>query len=461
MVEKNPMLLKILYKGGMLILTCKLGNEVINCYDGTHDKEQLKKWALKKILLCPVCGKPYEYCHGKVKTPYFRHMEKNECEDLYSESETEEHLNGKRDLFEWIKNQDGVTNAILEGWIPATKQRPDIMFEYNGKKYVIEYQCSPIATEYIERHDLYQAVGITDIWICGTEKYLQQYHNGSGKKRINLLEGESKVYYDITKNCFYFSIDDLDKITKMNYKKIQCLLEDKINLIKIPKEYAVFNKGICINNFLFESMERKISDYDNKKEKDILSYLDKVRKYYPLFEIKTHRKKHTIFVDLYDKPENNILICTIEINMCYYNSSIQIHDCRDFYSKLHTNIKALNFLINNVYDNRKSYIDAYRYRENRNKKIEYINTISKKISSFNGVKDVSCNFNSFYYEYGIIINLYQNDFAIFIKHKGVDFCQRINGYWRNINRIEYENEEDIFNSELLSLIIQNFDLEEN
>lgn len=161
-------------KEDILILTCKLGNEIINCYDGTHNKEQLKKWASKRILLCPVCGKPYEYCHGEVKTPYFRHMDKNECEDKYSESETEEHLNGKRDLFEWIKKQNGVTEAVLEGWIPETKQRPDIMFKYNGKKYVIEYQCSPIATEYVERHELYKASGIIDIWICGIEKFLQK-----------------------------------------------------------------------------------------------------------------------------------------------------------------------------------------------------------------------------------------------------------------------------------------------
>ena len=133
----------------------------------------LKKWSKKKILLCPVCGKPYEYCHGEVKTPYFRHMDKAECEDKYSESETEEHLNGKRDLYEWVKRQVGVTNAVLEGWIPKTKQRPDIMFDYNNKKYVIEYQCSPIATEYIERHELYQAVGFTDIWIAGVKKYFK------------------------------------------------------------------------------------------------------------------------------------------------------------------------------------------------------------------------------------------------------------------------------------------------
>lgn len=133
----------------------------------------LKKWSKKKILLCPVCDKPYEYCHGEVKTPYFRHMDKEECEDKYSESETEEHLNGKRDLYEWIKKQIGVTNAVLEGWIPETKQRPDIMFDYNNKKYVIEYQCSPIATEYIERHELYQAAGFTDIWIAGVKKYFK------------------------------------------------------------------------------------------------------------------------------------------------------------------------------------------------------------------------------------------------------------------------------------------------
>ena len=158
----------------MLILTCKLGNEIINCYDGTHNKEQLKKWSSKKILLCPVCGKPYEYCHGKVKTPYFRHMDKAECEDRYSESETEEHLNGKRDLFEWIKKQKGITNAVLEGWIPETKQRPDIMFEYEGKTCVIEYQCSPIATEYVERHDLYKASGIMIFGLQDMKNILSQ-----------------------------------------------------------------------------------------------------------------------------------------------------------------------------------------------------------------------------------------------------------------------------------------------
>lgn len=180
------------------MLTANIGDKIVNCYDGTHNKETLKKWASKKIILCPACGKPYEYCHGRVKTPYFRHMEKDKCEDLYSETETQEHMDGKRDLFEWIKKQKGVKNAVLEAWLPETGQRPDIMFEYDDKKYVIEYQCSPISTGYHERHELYQAGGITDIWICGTEKYMQK------NMRIKEIEQYACGYYSPSHNLFYF-----------------------------------------------------------------------------------------------------------------------------------------------------------------------------------------------------------------------------------------------------------------
>ncbi len=180
------------------LLTANIRDKIVNCYDGTYDKETLKKWASKKILLCPACRKPYEYCHGRVKTPYFRHMEKDMCDELYSESETQEHMDGKRDLFEWIKEQKGVKNATLEAWIPETKQRPDIMFEYDDKKYVIEYQCSPISTEYHERHELYKAGGITDIWICGIEKYMKM------NMRVKEIEQHICGYYSPKHHLFYF-----------------------------------------------------------------------------------------------------------------------------------------------------------------------------------------------------------------------------------------------------------------
>jgi len=169
-------------------------------------------------------------------------MDKNECEDKYSESETEEHLNGKRDLFEWIRKQDGVTNAVLEGWIPETKQRPDIMFEYDRKKYVIEYQCSPIATEYVERHELYKASGINDIWILGTDKYREKSEIGKSF-RVKEIEKYTSIYYDT---------------------KGKSVISNKINLLGLSEECVneMSNLFICNHfDYFIEKTRNDMFDY--------------------------------------------------------------------------------------------------------------------------------------------------------------------------------------------------------
>lgn len=229
------------------MLSCLLNGQRINCYDGTYNKEQLKKWAAKKILLCPACGKPYEYCHGKVKSPYFRHMDKVECVDKYSEPETEEHMTGKRDLYEWIRKQPGVTDAVLEGWMPGTKQRPDIMFMFNGKQYVIEYQCSPIATEYEERHELYQAAGVIDIWVCGIEKY---FTNSSRKKHMDKV---CVGYYDPKNNAFINS----NGYMYLNYRYLipeHCYYQGEPGR---PLEKLIFKDGHVYDQELFEIKEKR------------------------------------------------------------------------------------------------------------------------------------------------------------------------------------------------------------
>ena len=248
------------------MLSCLVGENRINLFDKKYDKIQLKKWADKNILICPACNKPYEYCHGKIKIPYFRHKDKELCLDKYSESETQEHLQGKRDIYEWLLSQDNIKDVVLEGWIPETKQRPDIMFKYNGIQHVIEYQCTPISTEYYERHDLYNAVGIVDIWICGANKYFQSYHKGSGNKRMSVIENESRKYYDpITKNMYmldkYFNIDKID------YEKYDLFL--------------VKNIGLSYSSYSYYKSRRMgwvtISDYEGNNS---------LAKYIPLSKIK-------------------------------------------------------------------------------------------------------------------------------------------------------------------------------
>ena len=225
------------------MLSCLVGEKRINLFDKKYDKLQLKKWADKNILICPACNKPYEYCHGVVKTPYFRHKDKQECIDLYSETETQEHLRGKMDIYNWLIQQEPITDVELEGWLPLTKQRPDIMFKCNGEQYVIEYQCTPISTEYHERHELYQASGIKDVWILGTLKYLQLYHDGHGSKRVSEIEKYTEYYYDSINEMMLFRDSNIP--SRMN-KKTYNLMDDKFSLYKTnyPNILSIKNSSL-------------------------------------------------------------------------------------------------------------------------------------------------------------------------------------------------------------------------
>lgn len=341
-------------KEDTLILTCKLGNEIINCYDGTHNKEQLKKWASKKILLCPVCGKPYEYCHGEVKTPYFRHMDKNECEDKYYESETEEHLNGKRDLFEWIKKQNGVTNAVLEGWIPETKQRPDIMFEYNGNKYVLEFQCSPIATEYVERHELYKASGIIDIWILGAEKYLKR------NMRKKYIQDFSYAFYSY-KNQEIIPVEHSDLFS---YKKL--------NSIRHCTNFGIFY-GVSLESFVFDGYIHHLyfSDIDEiLKKKEYRQNLKLIYK-------PKYNKRHNKYLKLQIRKT----FSHIERYLCdLSNKNWKFHIISDW----NKNGKYTHYMIAEPRESYNHYYDTkfYEYKKKHYLKINLDNLSREKYYDF-------------------------------------------------------------------------------
>lgn len=212
-------------------------------------------------------------------------MDKNQCEDKYSESETEEHINGKRDLYEWIKKQIGVTNAVLEGWIPETKQRPDILFEYNEKKYVIEYQCSPIASEYVERHDLYKSSGIIDIWILGTEKYLQR------NMRKKYIQDYAYGFYSYEhKNLFPI-------------KNSNIFSNIKLSTVRRGIGCDLFY-GLSLNGFVFDG---QIYHYCFKNIDEILEKRTQRRLLQISLNKATNPKKHNKYLSLqYQKTLENI-----------------------------------------------------------------------------------------------------------------------------------------------------------
>lgn len=101
---------------------------------------------------------------GSKKIWHFSHLPGKVCEYEY-ERESTYHLTGKLQLYYWLIKQ-GIT-AELEKYDPIMRQKPDIVFEYKGKTYAIEFQCSVIPEEvFIKRTETYKANGYTPIWIA-------------------------------------------------------------------------------------------------------------------------------------------------------------------------------------------------------------------------------------------------------------------------------------------------------
>jgi len=280
------------------LLTAKLGKTTINTFDNGYDRYMLKKWSNKNILKCPVCSGIYEYCHGEYVSPYFRHKDKN-CSGYFTEPETEEHKKGKQLLYEWVNNQKGIANIELECWLPETKQRPDIYFEKDGRKYVIEFQCSPVASEYKERRELYRLAGIKDIWVLGTEKYKigfggngDVYHDKRYKSiEKDLQEKDGVVYLDIENKLFISNSktlnigkefekaivkiqDDIDKITFRLFDKYW--LDKDFLFAEFINNFELGSNGVVLGGSVKDKFDDLRSYYTKQYEKTIKE--EKIRK---------------------------------------------------------------------------------------------------------------------------------------------------------------------------------------
>lgn len=215
------------------MLTAKVGNSIINTIDNLDS--DIRKWSDKGIIKCPYCGNKMVFRNGKIKVKHFSHVHKCSVKYYYYENETNEHMQGKKLLYEWLKKQDNIDNLKMEAWVPETHQRPDIYFEQNNKRFVVEYQCSPISSEYLERHKLYQLAGINDIWILGTEKY---------KNSHKFIEKYADFYLNPKNNCVkpldfsvFFKNSDITSDLYFKYSN-----QTWINVLNLT-----FNNDLCLS----------------------------------------------------------------------------------------------------------------------------------------------------------------------------------------------------------------------
>ncbi|PLS02921.1 competence protein CoiA [Neobacillus cucumis] len=153
----------------MLTAITKTGKKICLGYD--YSKETLLLLRNKEEFVCPVCKEKVVLKLGDQRIFHFAHHQGSQCGEIY-ENETYEHLEGKRQLFQWLIKQE--ISSILEFYDPTIQQRPDIMFQYKGQRYALEYQCSLLPDKiFSKRTSVYLENSYIPLWVMSS-KHLHQ-----------------------------------------------------------------------------------------------------------------------------------------------------------------------------------------------------------------------------------------------------------------------------------------------
>lgn len=138
------------------------------CLGDGWEKEKLISLKENEILYCPNCHEKVILKLGEKRIFHFSHQKGSFC-SLEHEGETDFHLKGKLQLYQWLKLQN--LNPILEFYDPSLKQRADIMFNFGTNKYALEYQCSTISDSvFSKRTSGYRSKGYIPLWILGANQ---------------------------------------------------------------------------------------------------------------------------------------------------------------------------------------------------------------------------------------------------------------------------------------------------
>lgn len=153
------------------MLTAMLENRKRISLVDRWDIEQLKRLRKENRFYCPICRERVYLKLGSKRRWHFAHQANSDC---VSTNETIDHLEGKKQLYEWLRRQKGVEVA-LEVYLPFIQRRPDLLIRYEDTLYALEYQCAPIdATVLHQRMSDYERTRITPIWIFGGDRLKRQ-----------------------------------------------------------------------------------------------------------------------------------------------------------------------------------------------------------------------------------------------------------------------------------------------
>jgi len=143
---------------------------MINVAEKKWSRQRLIKLREETSFICPACKQELELRIGTIISAHFAHKKYGECPTVKGSHESDYHMRGKLDLYQWFQRQHVIESVKLEPYLQQTKQRPDLLIEYHQKRIAIEYQCSTIDARSLKnRSKQYQQEGIPYLWILGAK----------------------------------------------------------------------------------------------------------------------------------------------------------------------------------------------------------------------------------------------------------------------------------------------------
>ena len=151
----------------MYILTACIDNDKMFTITRDMTKDQLFFLRNTSKFTCPQCETPLRLKIGKVVTPHFAHIVLTKCLTSFSERESPTHLIGKQHLAEFFSRVG--CKVLVEAYLPKISQRPDLLVRHKRNTFAIEFQCSVIPIDQIEKRNVgYLRLKIPSIWLLRT-----------------------------------------------------------------------------------------------------------------------------------------------------------------------------------------------------------------------------------------------------------------------------------------------------
>jgi len=132
-----------------------------------HPRTYLDELKTNNTFTCIQCTDQVILKNGLIKIPHFAHTRNTSCTQTFSEGESEDHLRGKLQLYEFLQKYSSTVQ--LEAYLPSLHQRPDLYVQSDPYPIAIEFQCSQISVPAIQQRTAgYITQQITPIWILRT-----------------------------------------------------------------------------------------------------------------------------------------------------------------------------------------------------------------------------------------------------------------------------------------------------